>query len=228
MRFAAIRKEKIVELAGQTFGRWIVIEYSHDTVNNIYWTCRCECGTVRRVCSNSLRYGASRSCGCLQKELAGKRSTTHGHSRAPIYTAWRNMVRRCHDPRSDEYQRYGARGVIVCDRWRESFQSFLEDVGERPSPEMTIDRYPDPFGNYEPGNTRWATPMEQGQNRRNNRKLTLNGVTQSFAAWSRELGIAYTTIRNRADSGWSDQEILTTPTTLKKPHSATSSRKVKK
>lgn len=214
----------IVELAGMTFGRWTVIGYSHNTGRCTYWTCRCECGTVKQISSPSLRAGQSRSCGCLQRELTRIMATTHGHSRTPIYSAWRMMIKRCHDPRHKEYKRYGARGVIVCDRWRESFPAFLEDMGERPSPEMTVDRFPDPFGNYELSNCRWATPLEQGQNRRNSRKITFNGVTRTFSGWAREIGISWTTIRYRSDRGWSDEDILTIPVTKKKPHHSPRSR----
>jgi hypothetical protein len=90
----------------------------------------------------------------------------------PEYTAWKNMLIRCHDPRRKDYCNYGARGISVCDRWRfgengkHGFACFLEDVGRKPSPELTIDRWPDNDGNYEPGNVRWATRFDQTHNRR--------------------------------------------------------------
>lgn len=84
----------------------------------------------------------------------------------PLYSTWRGMIRRCHDPRTSAFDGYGGRGIRVCDRWRHSFETFLSDVGPRPSPKHSIDRFPDNDGNYEPGNVRWATPKEQSNNRR--------------------------------------------------------------
>ena len=97
----------------------------------------------------------------------------HGHTwkvgttalATPTYDAWHNMIQRCTNPKSPEYRNYGARGISVCDRWRR-FELFLEDVGERPAPGLSLDRYPNNDGNYEPGNVRWATRREQALNRR--------------------------------------------------------------
>ncbi|MGY8988455.1 MAG: hypothetical protein ACKVG7_07840, partial [Flavobacteriales bacterium] len=109
------------------------------------------------------------------------------------------------------YDGYGGRGISVCDRWRDSFENFLADMGERPSNEHSIDRK-DNDGNYEPDNCRWATKKEQGRNRRSNRILTFNNKTQTLIEWSEELGISSAVIRQRIKaSGWSIEEALTTP-----------------
>lgn len=116
----------------------------------------------------TLRKGTSRSCGCLQKEMASERRT-HGHSRGkhwngtPTYLSWRAMKVRCTYAKHQGWKNYGGRGIKVCDRWLNSFENFLADMKERPKG-TTLDRYPDNNGNYEPGNCRWATPKQQRHN----------------------------------------------------------------
>jgi hypothetical protein len=115
----------------------------------------------------NLRSGDVRSCGCLQREIIARRNRTHGHSvrgaETPTYRSWKAMHTRCTNPNPSTWAHYGGRGIEICERWR-SFESFLEDMGERPEG-TSIDRI-DVDGNYEPGNCRWATPTEQRANRR--------------------------------------------------------------
>ena len=154
---------------GDRFGRLVVIERVPSAYNPRY-LCRCDCGRQLEVFGGNLRSGNSRSCGCLQRELLSAQRTTHGMSARDnrTYTTWLAMKGRCFNPHDGHHYRlYGERGITVCDRWLgpDGFANFLADMGERPDG-MTLDRYPDPDGNYEPGNCRWATPAEQGRNRR--------------------------------------------------------------
>jgi hypothetical protein len=120
------------------------------------------------------------------------------------------MLGRCENPSDAAYANYGGRGITVCAQWHD-FMTFYTDMGPRPDPTYTLDRYPNNDGNYEPSNVRWATSKEQNQNKRNNRLLTLRNVTQCVAEWVRVVGIDRDIILYRVDHGWSDEKALTTP-----------------
>lgn len=148
----------------ETFGRWTVVE----KLDGKKWACRCECGTERLVNRYNLVDGKTKCCGCDKKgkrALPGSKRIKHGMNGTPTYRSWVEMRRRCRDPQRDKY--HAAMGVSVCERWQ-SFVNFLADMGERPSLRHSIDRFPNPFGNYEPGNCRWATAEQQANNRRKN------------------------------------------------------------
>lgn len=154
-----------INLVGAKFGRWTVLSRSENAGSKIMWLCRCSCGAQKAVRAGSLTRGRSTSCGCWQRELATKSSTTHNGSSTPEFMVWKSMLGRCSNPNCKDWKNYGGRGIFVCDRWRAGFQNFLDDMGRRPSNEFSIDRV-DVNGNYEPGNCRWATAKEQVDNRR--------------------------------------------------------------
>ena len=153
-----------IEVGGK-FGRWTVVRYAGKVKQYRYWGCICDCGTERKVRQYALLAGKTRSCGCLANELTAARSTTHGKTKTPEYQAWISMLKRCYKPRTRAYQNYGGRGIRVCKRWRDSFENFLEDMGERPSAIHSLDRR-DNDGDYTPSNCRWATVWVQNNNRR--------------------------------------------------------------
>jgi hypothetical protein len=133
----------------------------------------------------------------------------HGRSRTPLHRVWSTMIERCTSPKSEKWPLYGGRGIRVCERWL-AFESFLADMGERPSPRHTLDRIDNDKG-YEPGNCRWATQREQQRNRRNNRVLTYLGETMCLAAWADRVGLSVGTLGYRVRSGWPLDRALSEP-----------------
>lgn len=188
---------------GSKIGRWRILGPSRIEDGHRRWLCRCECGTERWVVGSRLANGRSRACGCQirpSKTKHGERSRSPNGLRlqtTPEYEAWINIKSRCYNPRRREWKHYGGRGIKICERWRNSYAAFLEDVGWRPHPSMVIDRI-DNNGHYEPGNVRWATGVQSANNKRNNR--IINGL--SLAEWERLTQIPRGTIAARLNRGW--------------------------
>ena len=156
------------DLVGRRYGRLIVIEYA----GKRRWRCQCDCDTFKNIRGDNLRLGLTKSCGCLWQEVTsqfGQRTTTHGYSHTRVYKAWFGMLQRCENPNNAKYKDYGARGIKVCKRWHK-FENFLADMGKRPKG-MSIDRWPNNDGDYEPNNCRWATRSQQQFNRRPSKAL---------------------------------------------------------
>lgn len=155
-------------LVGQRFGSLVVLsEAGRTRAKKRTWSCRCDCGREIVAIGGNLSSKKSRSCGCFRNEEQSRRiasrNTTHGQSNSPTYRSWAAMHSRCGNANATGFHRYGGRGIIVCGRWS-NFAAFLADMGERPDGK-TLDRFPDPDGNYEPGNCRWATPSQQARNK---------------------------------------------------------------
>lgn len=128
-------------------------------------------------------------------------------SETPEFSVWTDIQSRCHNPNATSFPDYGGRGIVVCERWRQSFESFLSDMGARPSGRHSIERS-NVNGNYEPGNCRWATAKEQGRNKRNNRLITIDGRTQTMSAWAEECGLNDSTILLRIKAGRSGAALI--------------------
>lgn len=200
---------RVNDLTGKTFGRWTVLGFTHTAQGYSFWLCRCVCGNEKSIRRNCLTAGHSASCGCLQKETATLARRTHGKSSSKEYKCWEGIIQRCTSKtRSD---RYAKRGIDVCNRWRCSFEAFLEDMGIAPSENHSIDRI-DNDGDYEPGNCRWATRSEQARNTSRNRTVTIDGVSKLLVEWVEEVGIKYNTVLYRILRGWPEREAIFTPT----------------
>jgi hypothetical protein len=194
---------------GQRFGRLVVVA----DLGSRFFACACDCnsGATKRVRSDHLLHGRTRSCGCLKSEST--HTTKHGGARKsghlPEYDIWAGIISRCTIQTDTGYPRYGGSGITICARWRNDFAAFLADVGRRPSPKHSIDRYPNQAGNYEPGNCRWATKKQQARNMRSNRILELNGRRAPLQEWAEITGMLRETIAMRIRRGWSVEEALT-------------------
>lgn len=202
------------DLTGRRFGKWAVIRAADRPREHWRWLCQCDCGVTALVWADHLMRGRSKSCGCVRDKATAERSLTHGNSRpgrvTPEYRAWCYIITRCTNPNAKSYRYYGARGITICDTWRNSFEAFLADVGPRPSDKHSIDRI-DVQKGYEPGNVRWATKTEQMRNTRRNRYLTADGRTQCVAAWAEETGLPPKLIGARLRLGWSESRAVLTP-----------------
>lgn len=203
---------------GMRFGRLTIIEAARKIGNHYRCLCRCDCGNTKLVKRDNLRIGCSKSCGCLGREnlkAIGEAHAIHGECRrhggkTAEFKVWVGIKQRCLDPNSKIYFRYGGRGITICQRWLDSYENFISDMGRRPTALHTIERK-DNDGPYDPSNCRWATRTEQANNRRTNHRLTYNGETLSIAEWSRKVGIAQMTLCARIKYGWSTEKALTQP-----------------
>lgn len=200
---------------GTRYGRLVVLEeIPKDKNAKRRFRCKCDCGVVIDTVLASLRNGRTLSCGCRQRDLArdrcraNKYSTKHGMCNSLTYTSWQHMKRRCCNPTHNAYCRYGGRGIKICERWLNSFENFLEDMGERPSRRHSIDRINND-GDYCPENCRWATYKQQLRNTHRKVVLTVNGRTLCVAEWAEKTGLPYMTIYQRMLRGWDAERILT-------------------
>jgi hypothetical protein len=200
----------VKDLKGQRFGRWLVIEESYSDRGRC-WLCRCDCGNERIINGYQLRSGQSQSCGCLILDLNEQNNVKHGENRQPgkskEYKVWDGIIQRCTNSNDWRYVNYGGRGIKVCDRWRYSFEKFLEDMGRCPEG-MSIDRI-NINGDYCPNNCRWASQKEQQRNKTTNVYVMIFGVKMIMADLLRYLGIAGITFyNNKRRFGLNHQETV--------------------
>lgn len=215
---------RLIDITGHRFGKLTVIRRSTQQTNGRYlWICDCDCG--KRVIKRVVK--TTKSCGCTVKEWGHKLGTNpeiraralatqkkkwvgvrkeDRQSESIEYRTWKRMKTRCYWTSSKDYKDYGARGIIICDRWKHSFANFLGDMGLRPEGKYSIDRI-DNNGNYEPSNCRWATDIEQASNRRGTRPITVFGIQYpTFNAACAALNIPRCRAYNRVQRGWSLEE----------------------
>ena len=155
-------------LEGLRFSRLLVESPAPSRNGRTYWFVVCDCGSRKTVNASHLRSHKTLSCGCRRREIAKEVNTTHARTYHPAYNSWLGMKSRCTLLSNKNYSRYGGRGISVCARWLESFENFWEDMGPTWQSGLSIDRI-DNAGNYEPGNCKWSTCVEQNRNRSSNR-----------------------------------------------------------
>lgn len=178
-----------------------------------YWRCLCSCGNEKVVRGDSLRSGSTMSCGCLRNVTQSINNLKHGKTRSAEYRAWLCMKGRCSNPNMTGYHRYGGRGITFDPSWS-VFENFYRDMGVKPSVKHSLDRLDNNLG-YSKENCRWATSSQQNNNRRDNRLITCEGVTQTLAQWTRLKNIKYRTLDNRLRRGWTPNDALNLSIPLK-------------
>ncbi len=195
-----------IDLTNKRFSRLLVTRrVKVDGARNAMWEAICDCGNL--TVGAAANFGKTKfSCGCLRMEactevLRGNTyQRTHNMCSSVEHATWTKMKQRCHNPNNPKYPIYGARGIVVCDRWRDSFENFYADMGPRPSKRHSIERQNNE-GNYEPSNCVWALPIAQGRNTRQNHNVTMDGKTLCITAWCEHLKVPYwkpwQMIRNR-------------------------------
>lgn len=202
---------KAEDITGRRFGRLVAVELTPERLGasrGAVWLCRCDCGAEIKTIAGSLKKGNTKSCGCLKLDIARERFLSHGQSRSPMYKIWSGMHQRCACPKHKAYPRYGGRGIAVCPEW-DDFETFLRDMGPRPTPKHSIERNNND-GPYAPWNCRWATEEEQQRNRRNNRWITFSGETLCITDWAAKIGISQPALHVRLQR-WSVERALTEP-----------------
>jgi hypothetical protein len=203
-----------LDLVAERFTR-LLVQSEHPTRNSFghrMWSCQCDCGSLKIASTNELRRGLVKSCGCLRRELGRSRTAPggpmdnrlHEGRNRPEYRVWRGLLTRTLNPKSKDFPRYGGRGIRVCERWRESFTNFFEDMGQRPSPSYSIDRI-DNDGPYSPENCRWATRSEQSRNTSQVRLFTIRGETKTIADWAEHFGLTWDAMYSRVRRGWTEE-----------------------
>lgn len=190
---------------GNKHGRLLVVSRAARLDGRAYWNCLCDCGTECVVWGNALRNGRRKSCGCLKKSNPSR--MRHGLAGTRICSLWHAMIARCHKPETGAYKWYGARGIVVCERWRSSLNAFVEDMGMPPSPLHSIERK-DNNGNYEPANCCWATMSEQNRNNRRTRLVTIDGRTMCLKDWAAEMKLNYVGLFRKMRAGMTPEQAL--------------------
>ena len=206
-------RSRVEDITGRKFHRLTVVAMAGLNEHaQAMCVADCDCGTKgRKLLKSMLMTGKTRSCGCLRTETTVARSTTHGlKSRAnpaPEYAIRLAMLSRCYNPKDVGYPGYGGRGITVCDRWRESFSNFMQDMGPRPSPELMLERKNNDAG-YSPENCCWATPVAQANNTRANIYVVYQGERIALTLLCRRLGLKADKVRWRYNNGWPIERAL--------------------
>lgn len=199
------------EMIGKKFGRLLVVEQATDYISasgstHKKYRCVCDCGNHTETLKEHLSSGKTRSCGCLRRENG---RPTHKEIHTRLYTIWGNMCNRCSNPNNPAWDRYGGRGITVCDEWKsyECFRDWAKNNGY--TDELTIDRLDNNSG-YNPSNCRWVDKIVQANNKRNNHFVEYNGQTKTIAEWAQVVNIPYKTLHHRiVGLNWSVERAMT-------------------
>lgn len=190
-----------INMAGKRFASVIGIrKVGISASRDLMWEFLCDCGVTFNATGYAVRCGRITTCPTCSRIRSATASTKHGMTETPEFSTWTDIQTRCHNEKSTSFDRYGGRGIIVCERWRAAFENFLMDMGPRPSAKHSIDRV-DNNGNYEPGNCRWATVQEQANNKSNNVIIEIEGESKTLSEWARFYKTPYADVWRRYRSG---------------------------
>jgi hypothetical protein len=218
---------EVHDRAGMRIGRLTVVKFSgfkeyKSGPRRSLWLCKCDCGNENVISARNIAEKNVLSCGCLQKEMA-KKNAKHNMSRTKIYKIWTTLKQRCENNNDKNYPRYGGRGIMVCKEWADSFDAFYMHMGDMPTG-CSLDRI-DNNGNYEPGNVRWATKVQQTRNKRGVHLFEFNGEMKTLKEITHEFGASYQTVHQRIFKlGMSLKDALLTPNLRRKNHSSIAAR----
>ncbi len=211
-----MKKTTVVDLVGKKFGRLLVIERDMDLLKKrVHWKCLCECGVSKSVDASNLKSGHTTSCGCYNREKVLETNLKHGNAvggsggGTRTYRSWQSMKARCYNPNNNRYAYYGKRGIQVCAEWKDSFENFLRDMGERDD-SQTLERI-DSNKDYCKENCRWATKKEQANNKTNNIIVEFYKDKITLKQLADILNVPYKTLHMRLMKGWSLEKALDTP-----------------
>lgn len=198
---------KLLDLLGRRYGTRTVVDRAENTRSGrATWVVRCDCGREDILNSTDIqRCNACRACGHAKLVRHGHARKTRGYPTGE-YRVWVNMRSRCLNPSNPGYKNYGGRGITICNRWLESFDNFLEDMGPRPAGH-SLDRI-DNNGNYCPENCRWATTRQQGCNKRTVRNITIGSETKPISHWAAECPVSAHQIGQRLNAGLDGEEAV--------------------
>lgn len=202
---------RLKDMTNYEFNGCVVLKRAENIGKNVCWLCKCYCGNNFVVRATDIRTGNTKSCGCLNKKLAGDRARKHGNRNSRLYNIWNNMKMRCSNINSINYKNYGGRGIKVCEEWNEYFESFYYwAMNSGYNVNLTLDRI-DNNKDYNPNNCRWIDYKRQGNNKRNNHILEYKNKKHSIAEWSDITGIPYDALWSRIKKGWDVEKALTQP-----------------
>lgn len=193
------------DIIGKRFNMLTIIGQGGRERGERTYLCRCDCGKLRTLRASRIVRGEQQSCGCLRQ----KHGWCHANRRSREWLTWSSLKGRCENPKCAGYERYGARGIVICERWRNSFANFISDMGMCPEG-FQIDRI-DNDGNYEPSNCRWVNRRQNMNNRSCSRRIKIDGIERGLAEWCEIFHAPYSRTRQRISRGWDPIKALKEP-----------------
>lgn len=206
------------DITGQRFGKLVAGKFvGADKKQRALWLCRCDCGNEKVIQYGALQSKGTISCGCYRLEAFKQRATKHGKTNTRLFRIWDKMIERCEKPNSKHYKGYGSRGISVCKEWHEFITFYDWAMANGYSDKLSIDRINND-GNYEPSNCRWATNIQQSNNKRNNHYYIINGEKLTAPQIARKYNLNVATIKTRLNRGLTIDEAILPLKVIHKPH----------